>query len=102
MNIFENTPSKLKDELFEDILVNKNFKIERIVSDGHTSKDDFWYDQDKSEWLIVLQGDAKIMFEDNREIYLKRGDTLNIKPHQKHKVTYTSKDEKTIWLAVHY
>ena len=102
MNIFKNIPSKLKDELFEDILTDKNFKIERIVSYGHASKDYFWYDQDKNEWLIVLQGEAKIMFEDKSEISLKKGDTLNIKAHQKHKVTYTSKDEKTIWLAVHY
>ena len=33
-------------------------RIERIVSRGHTSPPDFWYDQPQAEWVIVLAGSA--------------------------------------------
>jgi cupin 2 domain-containing protein len=101
-NIFEKIPNNLKEELFEDILVNKNFKIERIVSNGHISPESGRYNQENNEWVVVLQGEAVLSFEDAEDINLKEGDFINIPAFTKHKVSYTSKIPKTVWLAVHY
>lgn len=99
-NLLQNIPTS-DDEIFETILQNKSVKIERIISSGQTTPENFWYDQEEDEFVLVVQGEAKIAFED-REIVLKVGDYVNIPAHTKHKVTYTSKDEETIWLAIFY
>jgi len=102
MNIFKEIPQDLKEELFEEIISNKKLKIERIVSYGHTSPKMGWYEQKDSEWVIVLQGEAILSFEKKEDVRLKAGDYLNIPAFQKHKVSWTKPDEKTVWLAVHY
>jgi len=77
--------------------------IERIVSYGHRSPDGFWYDQEESEWVIVLKGSAILRFEDESEgITMNPGDFIDIKKHQRHRVEWTDPDQETIWLAVHY
>ncbi len=101
MNIFENIPEQINEEL-TDILVNSNeVRIEKIVSKGHKSKANFWYDQSENEWVIVLKGTAKLMFKlNNKIIHLTEGDFINITAHEKHRVEWTS--EEVIWLAVFY
>lgn len=101
-NIFTKIPEKLKDELFEDIISQPNVKIQRIVSQGHTTQEFEWYDQDSNEWVMLLQGKAIVSFKDEENITLSTGDYINISAHKKHKVSYTSQKENTIWLAVHY
>ncbi len=39
MNLFEDLPNNLDEEVFEDLLTHKNLRIERIVSTGQTSPD---------------------------------------------------------------
>ena len=102
-NIFSRVPADLPDELFEDIVATGGVKIERILSQAHSSPPGFWYDQEESEWVILLRGSAGILFEGSDEtIVLKPGDWLNIPAHRKHRVEWTDPGEKTIWLAVHY
>jgi len=101
-NIFTNIPQTLNEELFTNIISKDGIKIERIISDGHTTNEGQWYDQESDEWVIVLQGEAVLSFEDEGEVRLKTGNYLNIPAHKKHRVSYTSPDEKTIWLAVYY
>lgn len=100
-NIFENINLDKNSEEFIEILKNKDIKIERIVSNGQTSAEDFWYDQEENEFVLVLEGFAILEFED-KEVELKKGDFLNIEAHRKHRVKYTSKDKPTIWLAIFY
>jgi cupin 2 domain-containing protein len=100
-NLFCNLLADLPDELFETLAVSKHVRIERIVSHGHVSPEEFWYDQDQHEWVIVLQGAARLCFED-QAIEMKPGDFVNIPAHKKHRVDWTTPDEPTIWLAVHY
>ena len=100
-NLFTNLPSNLPDELFTTLLVANNLRIERIVSHGHSSPDDFWYDQDQHEWVVVLKGAARLSIEGEIK-ELKPGDCINIPAHQKHRVEWTTPDEPTIWLAVFY
>jgi cupin 2 domain-containing protein len=78
-------------------------RIERIISKGHTSQENFWYDQDENEWVIVLKGAAKIVFNDDQEaVVLNSGDYINIPKHTQHRVDWTEPDVDTIWLAVFY
>ena len=101
-NIFRAIPDDLSAEIFEDLAVSKNVKIERIISKGHSSPDVGWYDQEQNEWVIVLKGEALLSFVDKASVTLKEGDYINIPAHQKHKVAWTQPDLETIWLAVHY
>ena len=97
----ENLPENLPDELLTTLLKAANVRIERIVSHGHASPEEFWYDQDEHEWVIVVQGAARLRFEDS-VVELKPGDFVNIPAHRKHRVEWSTPDELTIWLAVFY
>jgi cupin 2 domain-containing protein len=101
-NIFDSIPSDLSSEVFEDLVTSDKVKIERIISKGHSSPDVGWYDQEQSEWVIVIAGSAIIGFDDKPSVTLKAGDYLNIPAHQKHKVAWTDPDVETVWLAVFY
>ncbi len=102
-NIFSSIPDDIQQELFQDILTTDNFKIERILSKGHSSPAGYWYDQDKSEWVILLKGSAGIRFEDQDYIIeLKPGDYLNIPAHLKHRVEWTDQKTETVWIAIFY
>ncbi|MCW8954201.1 MAG: cupin, partial [Sulfurimonas sp.] len=72
-NIFEAIPSNLKEELFEEIVSKDGLKIERIISYGHTTAQNEWYNQDSDEWVILLQGEAVVSFENRDEVRLKAG-----------------------------
>ena len=100
-NIFEQIIVDKNEEKFFEIFKNETIKIEKIVSNGQKSPENFWYEQEKSEFVLVLEGFAILEFED-RVVELKRGDCLNIEAMEKHRVKYTSLDEPTIWFAVFY
>jgi cupin 2 domain-containing protein len=100
-NIFQ-LPSQLPSaELFESLLKNDRVLIERIISTGQTTPAGEYYDQDWDEWVILLQGEAELSYEDNSRIKLVAGDYVFIPAHQKHRVDYTSITPPCIWLAVH-
>ncbi|MFA6570936.1 MAG: cupin domain-containing protein [Bacteroidota bacterium] len=100
-NIFENIPSSFNDEIFESIVQNKNLTIERIISSGQTSPEGEWFNQEKDEWVILLQGSAELKFEDI-SYTLKSGDYVLIPAHKLHRVERTDENTQTIWLAVHF
>jgi cupin 2 domain-containing protein len=103
-NLFDDFPDDLDDEEFmEDLVDDDNVRIERIVSHGHSSPEDFWYDQEEDEWVVLLAGAAGLMFEDEEEeTVLRPGDHIHIPARRRHRVAWTSPDEKTMWLAVYY
>jgi cupin 2 domain-containing protein len=100
-NIFADIPKHAAQELFTKLLDSPGIRIERIVSYGTSSPEGFWYDQDHDEWVIVLQGAARLALEES-VVELKPGDFLNLPAHTKHRVEWTTPDEPTIWLAIHY
>ncbi len=102
MNIFKGMPTDLNKEVFETLASSEGFKVERIVSKGHSSPAEGWYDQDQHEWVIVLKGAARIAFEHGADVELHPGDYINIKAHVKHQVAWTAEGVETVWLAVHY
>lgn len=99
-NIYD-SPNSLGTEEFFETLVKGDVRIERIISFGHTTPADQWYDQESDEWVILLEGNAIVLFEDNVEVSLQNGDYILIKAHEKHRVTFTSSEPACIWLAVH-
>lgn len=101
-NIFANIATKIDKESFEDILSTEGIKIERIISKGHTTPKDKWYDQNTNEWVIVLKGKAVLSFQNSDDVELEKGDYINIPAHTKHKVAWTTPEGETIWLAIHY
>jgi cupin 2 domain-containing protein len=101
-NIFADIPEQLSDELFECIIKKDNVLVERIVSNGHVTHAGQWYDQKGDEWVILLQGQATLLFEKNQQlINLIPGDYLLIPAHTRHRVEWTLPDFNTLWLAVH-
>lgn len=74
-------------------------RIERIVSEGHVSPPEFWYDQNEWEYAAVLQGSAELETL-NGKIWLDSGDWVMIPAHEKHRVSYTSSEPPCVWLAV--
>ncbi|WP_298397654.1 cupin domain-containing protein [uncultured Azonexus sp.] len=103
-NLFAGLPSAaLADEQFATILQRPGLRIERIVSTGQASPPDFWYDQDEGEWVVLLQGEAKLRFADEADArHLRAGDFIDIAPHRRHRVDWTAPDQATVWLAVFY
>jgi cupin 2 domain-containing protein len=101
--LLEDIPVELPEEIFNTICLSDYVKIERIVSRGHASPEGFWYDQERSEFILIVQGSAGLKIENEREIVVvKTGDYLNIGSHVKHRVEWTDPTCDTIWLAVHY
>ncbi|WP_321777455.1 cupin domain-containing protein [Sulfurimonas sp.] len=101
-NIFASIPTEIKEETFEEILSKDGVKIERIISDGHVTPDGKWYEQEDDEWVMLIQGEAILEFENSKEVKLFAGDYINIPALTKHRVSWTKPNFKTIWLAVHY
>lgn len=100
-NLFSGIPSSLPEELVETLKATDAVRIERIVSLGHTSPEAFWYDQDTDEFVVLLKGAARLQFE-NESVEMKPGDYVEIPSRRKHRVEWTTPDEPTVWLAVHY
>lgn len=101
-NIFKQIPSEIKNEIYETILKNDDFRLERILSYGQSSPQDFWYYQEWNELVFLLQGLASIMLDNGEIINLTPGDYINIEKHQRHRVESTDKTQPTVWLALHY
>ena len=102
-NIFAPLSANPADEEISTLLATESVRIERIVSYGHASPEGFWYDQDRAEWVIVLQGSAELLFEhEGAPRLLWPGDYVHIPAHRRHRVTATDPHNPTIWLAVHH
>ena len=102
-NVFTGIPTDLPNELVETLEENANLRIERIVSYGHSSPPGLWYDQPNREWVVLLTGAARIRFEGaEQSVELLPGDFVALPAHRRHRVDWTTPNEPTIWLAVHY
>jgi cupin 2 domain-containing protein len=89
--------------LFADLLATSGLRLERIVSLGQATPPGEWLDQDRAEWVMLLRGAARLRFEgESTARELQSGDYVNIPVHCRHRVEWTTPDEPTIWLALHY
>lgn len=102
-NLFSRIPEHQTEEFFETIIETDSLRIERIVSSGQSTPEGEWCDQDMNEWVILLTGNAKLLFEDETEpIAMKPGDHILIPAHRRHRVCWTDPKQRTIWLAIHF
>ncbi len=101
-NIFANVPTCLDEEEIAILAQFPGARVERIVSTGQASLPGFWYDQDRTEWVILLAGSAGLLIEgEDAPRILAPGGYLEIPPNVRHRVEWTEADRPTIWLAVH-
>jgi cupin 2 domain-containing protein len=101
-NLFSNIPEVFSEEIFNTIFEDNNLKIERIISLGNCTSKDQWLEQDRDEWVLLIQGNARLLFkESSLMLELKKGDHVLIKANTKHRVEWTDPRQKTVWVAVH-
>lgn len=102
-NLIEISQTDQSTEWVELLARGESTRIERIVSWGQASPEGFWYDQDQAEWVVLLQGAARLRFHDEeypRQLF--PGDFVKIPAHCKHRVEWTTDQQATIWLAIFY
>ena len=95
-NIFSYEVPEIDSESFFTELEDENVVIKTIVSNTLSTSQTFV--QECDEWVVVLQGCAKIEM-DGLTHKLKKGDTLFIPAGKEHTLLKTKKI--VIWLAVY-
>jgi cupin 2 domain-containing protein len=100
-NLLSDLPEPGADEAFAVILERPGVRIERIVSRGHATPVDEPYQQDEDEWVLLVQGGARLWLDGQGEVALEPGDHLLIPAGLRHRVTWTMPDAPTVWLAIH-
>ena len=97
-NLFDISGLSADEEQFENVLENNHLKLERIVSFGHPTPNGEWYNQEETEWVTLLKGNATLLYKDGATVEMSEGDTLMIPSHVQHRVESVSED--AIWLAL--
>ena len=101
-SLLRDLPEDLPEELVEILAEIDSIRIERIVSTGHASPKGFWYDQPQREFVLVVKGRARLEFDDGEALDLEAGGWADIPAHRRHRVAWTTPDEPTVWLAIHF
>jgi cupin 2 domain-containing protein len=102
-NLLAALPRKLDAEQTTALVDSESVRIKRVVSTGQASPPGFWYDQDRSEWVLLVAGSAGLLFEgEAAPRVLRPGDYLLIPAHRRHRVAWTDAEQATVWLAVHF
>lgn len=103
-NLFQHLPDGGDPTEHIDTLIGRpGLRIERIVSTGQASQPGFWYDQAEHEWVLVLQGAARLTVERPdgvHAVHLAAGDSIELPAHCRHRVEHTQAHPPTVWLAV--
>jgi len=101
-NLFQSIPCADHEEIIDALVDHAGVTIERITSKGQSSSKDFWFDEARSEWVLLLQGQARLRFEQGNEILdMAQGDWVDIPAHCRHRVEWTAPEEETLWLTVY-
>jgi cupin 2 domain-containing protein len=101
-NLLRDLPGRLDEEQFTSLLDRSGARIERIVSMGQSTPPGEWLVQGWDEWVLLVQGAARLLIEGREELRLERGDHLLIEAGARHRVTWTDPSRPTNWLAVHF
>jgi len=97
-NIFTPNTQDTSKEIFDTLLQTNNIQIEKITSHGQTS--DEWYEQDRDEWVVLIEGEGRLLFDNENEVTLAKGEHIYIPSMKRHKVIYTS--TPAVWLAIYF
>ena len=80
-DLFADVPARLENEEMAVLAELPGARIERIVSTGQASPEGFWYDQDWTEWFVVLSGSAGVRIQgEEKPRILAPGGYLEIPP----------------------
>ena len=93
-NIFKNIKFSRDGEIEEKIYEDYWIKVLRTLSLYQVT--DFYY-QDELEIVFLLKGKAQIEYEDGSRLDLREGDSLVIRPHEVHRVSW---QERAVWLCI--
>ena len=93
-NIFKNIRFSSEEEIEEKIYEDEGIKVIRTMSLDQVTG---FYDQEELEIVFLLRGKAQIEYEDGRRLDLREGDSLVIRPHEIHRVSW---QEKAVWLCI--
>ncbi|MDU5324887.1 MAG: cupin domain-containing protein [Peptoniphilus harei] len=93
-NIFKNIRFSSEEEIEEKIYEDEGIKVIRTLSLDQVTG---FYDQEELAIVFLLRGKAQIEYEDGRRLDLGEGDSLVIRPHEIHKVSW---QEKAVWLCI--
>ncbi|MDA0256155.1 MAG: cupin domain-containing protein [Chloroflexi bacterium] len=99
-SLFAGLPRELPAELTTVLAAGEGARVERIVSRGHATAADEWYEQDEDEWVLVVAGAARLDLAGGASIELGPGDWVDLPAGLRHRVAWTAPDIDTIWLAV--
>jgi cupin 2 domain-containing protein len=101
-NLRSGLPARpLPDEVVNLLVERLGLRIERIVSAGQATPEGQWYDQDRDEFVLVVDGAARLSIEgETEERELGEGDWILLPAHCRHRVTWTRAEPPTVWLAV--
>jgi cupin 2 domain-containing protein len=102
INLFDDVPARADEEIFTKLFSREGVRIEHIVSTGQFTPADKPHRQGHDEWVLLLAGSAGLCIEGESERNLCPGDHVLIAAHRSHWVTWTAKEEPTIWLAAHF
>ena len=100
-NLLSAPLGSLSGELVEHVAGGEGVAIERIVSTGHATPAGEWLEQRRDEWVVLLEGDAELAYEDGSRMRLSAGDHVVIPAGTRHRVEWTRTEPPCIWLAVH-
>ena len=102
-NLFADLPTAPHaDELLHVLWAADRVRIERIVSRGHVTPADQWYDQDRDEWVVLLSGAARLRIEGRDELIdMRKGDYILLPAHLRHRVEWTDPVCDSVWLTIH-
>lgn len=101
-SMLNDLPTDKTQEHFEDLLMRPGVKLERIVTHGQATPPGEWYDQAWDEWVMVVQGEARLLLGQHEQLlHMKPGDHVLLPAHCRHRVEWTPEDQTTIWLALH-
>ena len=97
-------PRLLAEEAFTTLVDRPGLRIERIVSTGRVIPEGQWYDQETDEWVLLVEGAARLRIEgESEDRLLAEGDWMLLPAHCRHRVTWTRTElPPTVWLAVHF
>ncbi len=89
------------EEVTTVLLQTPQLRLERIHSCSARSPEGFWYDQSEHEWVLLLQGSARLQFADEEHPRsLACGEALLISAGRRHRVLASDPPPGTIWLAL--
>lgn len=102
-NLLRDLPPHGPDEAVQAVVSAGAVRVKRIVSHGHASPPEFWYDQPHHEWVVLLAGAARLGSDgEDRPVETRAGDHIAVPARTRHRVEWTTPVGLTVWLAVHY